>query len=139
MHRRFTVTLAALAALSLLASACGGNTAPGTEQPPDAETPTTDPSPGEPGAPVDPDPSWEDFPTDDAREEARGLLGMNEDDLTDDVRVSRRGDEHFMLTEDYVLGRRTVELDDVDGSGYRVITVTVELPDGPETFVLQGG
>jgi hypothetical protein len=79
----------------------------------------------------------DDFPTDSARQEARGVLGMNEGDLPDDVRVSRRGDEQMMLTEDYVLGRRTVELDDLEGKGYRVVSVRVELPDGPETFELE--
>lgn len=76
----------------------------------------------------------DEFPTEAARDEAKGLLGVNEADLSDQVRVSRRGEEQYMLTEDYVLGRFTVELDDNDGSGFRVVTVTVELPDGPETF-----
>lgn len=87
---------------------------------------------GEPG-----DEGGDEFPTEAAREEARGLLGLHEADLADDVRISRRGEEQFMLTEDYVLGRNTVELEDTDGSGFRVVTVTVELPDGPETFELQ--
>jgi hypothetical protein len=73
------------------------------------------------------------------REDVRVYLGMNESDLPDHVRVARVGDEHFMLTEDYVLGRVTVELDDIDGSGNRVVSVTVELPDGPETFELGAG
>ena len=64
---------------------------------------------------------------------------MSESDLDDsEVRIARRGDEFFILTDDYVLGRSTVELDD-DGNGYRVVSVTVELPDQPETFGLEGG
>ena len=130
--------LALVAALCLLLAACGNDDTTGD--------PVGDPDEGvgaEPGdGVIDPDgdddtpDDWDDFPADEAREEARGLLGMFEADLPDDVRISRRGDEQFMLTEDYVLGRATVELDD-DGSGYRVMAVTVELPDGPETFELQ--
>jgi hypothetical protein len=73
------------------------------------------------------------FDADGARAEARDLLGLAEDELPADVRVGRRGDEHFALTEDYVLGRQTVELDDGAGA-YRVSAVVVELPDGPETI-----
>ncbi|MAT03694.1 MAG: hypothetical protein CL424_01450 [Acidimicrobiaceae bacterium] len=71
--------------------------------------------------------------------EAEGLLGVAESELPDDVRVARRGDESFALTEDYVIGRITVELDDTDGSGYRVVTATVELTEGPQTFELTPG
>ena len=77
----------------------------------------------------------DEFPTDDARNEAHGLLGRYEDTLSDEIRVSRRGSEHFALTEDYRLGRFTVALDD-DANGFRVTSVTVELPDGPETYDL---
>lgn len=38
-----------------------------------------------------------------------------------------------MLTEDYVIGRMTVELDEVDGE-FIVTSVTVELPEMPESF-----
>ena len=123
---RRTAIAAALAAAALLLPACGDAVDNG-------------PDPGaspDNGSVTDPD-AGDEFPTDQAREEARGLLGMNEDDLPDDVRIARRGDETFMLTEDYVLGRRTVELDDTDDSGFRVVSVTVELPDGPETFQLE--
>ncbi|MEZ5298685.1 MAG: hypothetical protein R2697_21110, partial [Ilumatobacteraceae bacterium] len=65
--------------------------------------------------------------------------GTNEADLPDDVRVARRGDEQFALTEDYVIGRITVDLDDTDGSGYRVVAATVELTDGPRTAELTPG
>ncbi len=74
---------------------------------------------------------------DQAVEHARGILGAYEDTLPDDVRVGRRGDEHMALTEDYRLGRLTVELDDTDGDGFRVTAVTVELSDGPETLRLE--
>lgn len=68
------------------------------------------------------------------RRDAQTLLGWEESELGDVVRVGRRGDEHLMLTEDYVIGRITVELDpDADGV-HRVTSATVELPDGPETF-----
>lgn len=70
---------------------------------------------------------------------AEGLLGTSESDLPDDVRVSRRGEEQMALTEDYVIGRITVELDDTDGSGFRVVTAVVELTDGPQTFELTPG
>lgn len=84
------------------------------------------------------DPVWDEFPSEAASEDARNLLGLNEVDVPVDVRISRRGQEHMALTEDYVLGRLTVGLDD-DGSGYRVVDVTIELPDGPATFELVPG
>ncbi|MCB0968635.1 MAG: hypothetical protein KDB37_17520 [Ilumatobacter sp.] len=70
---------------------------------------------------------------------AEAVLGTNEAALPDDVRVARRGDEQFALTEDYVIGRITVDLDDTDGSGYRVVAATVELTDGPRTVELTPG
>jgi len=122
---------AALAAFAMLLGACAP--AEANDLPPD-EPVTNAPDGGDSGEPA---PGIE-FPVDLEREEARGLLGMHEEDLPDGVRISRRGDEEFALTEDYVIGRRTVQLDD-DGSGFRVMSVTIELPDGPETFELQGG
>jgi hypothetical protein len=122
---------AALAAFAILLGACAA--ADATDLPPE------EPVSGIPddGDAVDPAPA-DEYPTDQAREEARGLLGMHEEALPEGVRIGRRGDEDFALTEDYVLGRSTVQLDD-DGSGFRVTSVTVELPDGPETYELQGG
>lgn len=100
------------------------------DTPMDPDQPVSGPGGGD--APADQ--GDEDFPSEAAREEARALLGKPESELDDDVRVSRRGEEGFALTEDYVLGRITVELDD-DGSGTYVVTsATVELPEGPETF-----
>jgi hypothetical protein len=98
---------------------------------------------GDTPIPVEPDGGIGDTPDDRyaielARDQAHGLLGRYESDLPADVRVARRGTEHLALTEDYVLGRFTVELDD-EGDGYRVTSVTIELPDGPETVVLTPG
>lgn len=113
----------ALIALALglpLLAACG-----------ESDAVTVDPI--DPGTSVDGD----QFPDEQARQDAHGLLGMNEDDLPDDVRIGRRGEEVMALTQDYRLGRQTVELDDTDGSGFRVVSVVVELPAGPEMFELQ--
>ena len=49
------------------------------------------------------------------------------------MRVSRRGNESFAMTEDYRIGRFTVELDD-QGSGFVVTKVVLELTEGPQTF-----
>ena len=70
---------------------------------------------------------------------AYGLLGRNESDLPEDVRVGRRGTEVMALTEDFVIGRLTVALDDTDGSGFRVVEVTAELPNGVATYELTAG
>ncbi len=95
---------------------------------------------GDTPIPVEPDGGigdtpGDEFPVDQARDDAHGLLGRSEADLPVDVRVARKGTEQFALTEDYVLGRFTVELDD-DGDGFRVTSVTLELLDGPESFQL---
>lgn len=74
------------------------------------------------------------FDDDAEREAARAMIGMAEADLAPDVRIGRKGGETYALTEDYVLGRKTVELDaDADGT-FRVTKVTVELLSGPETY-----
>jgi hypothetical protein len=71
------------------------------------------------------------------RRDAQHYLGATQDELSEHVRIGRIGDEHMALTEDYQIGRITVELDDIDGDGTPVVTsATVELPDGPETFEL---
>ncbi len=94
---------------------------------------------GDSPIPVEPDGGIGDTPdqfsVEQARDDAHGLLGRYESDLPDDVRVGRRGDEQYALTEDYVIGRLTVELDD-EGDGYRVTSVVVELPESTETFHL---
>lgn len=69
-----------------------------------------------------------------ARARARALLGADETELPDDVRIARRGDEPWMLTEDHVPGRLTVELDDDGAGSFHVTTVVLELPEGRETF-----
>lgn len=66
-------------------------------------------------------------------ESAASYLGTPEAGLDPAWRIGRRGDESFALTEDFVVGRFTVELDD-DGTGAFVVTsVTVELPGGAKT------
>ena len=72
-------------------------------------------------------------------QEAHGLLGRYEADLPEDVRIGRRGAEQMMLTEDFVVGRLAVGLEDTDGSGFRVVDVTAELPNGPATYTLTPG
>ena len=69
-----------------------------------------------------------------AIEEAKALIGMAEDELDPGVRVSRRGDEQYAVTEDYVIGRMTVELDPDDDGTMRVTKVVLELTEGPMTF-----
>ena len=62
--------------------------------------------------------------------EAEALLGTARADLPADVRIGRIGDEHLPLTEDYVVGRMTVELDAAE----TVVAVIVELTEGPHTL-----
>lgn len=72
------------------------------------------------------------------RRDAKYYLGRSRNELPEPIRIGRIGNEHFALTEDYRVGRITVELDDVDGNGTPIVTsATVELPDGPETFELK--
>lgn len=139
--------LAILAAIALSTAACGGATSSGAAGP-------TQP-PGDAGdaaaACAEGTTDCNDTPqlTDDEpvqidetgiaqfAADAQYYLGRDESELTDQIRVGRRGDESFALTEDYRVGRMTVELDDLDTDGTYVVTaVTVELPDGPETFRL---
>jgi hypothetical protein len=67
-------------------------------------------------------------------DDARALLGTPYDELGDDIRIGRIGDEHLALTEDYQVGRMTVEVDPDDAGVHHVTSVTVELPDGPVTI-----
>lgn len=65
--------------------------------------------------------------------DAQEALGTLETGLDPAWRLGRRGDESFALTDDFVVGRFTVELDD-DGTGvYVVSAVIVELPGGART------
>lgn len=59
---------------------------------------------------------------------AESLIGTPEDEIPDDVRIGRRGEEFFPLTADYRVGRITVELDESD-DGYVVTSAVVELTD----------
>jgi hypothetical protein len=135
-------TTTAFVALAMLAAACGGTAAAGSETNSDA-----DPSAGMclEGVPdcVDADLDGDQNITpveggqvDEAAaiRDAEGLLGQTEDEVLElwaDVRVGRRGGEHLMLTEDYVIGRKTIATED-DGTGtFRVVEVTIELTDGP--------
>jgi hypothetical protein len=61
-------------------------------------------------------------------DDARALLGVRQDELPDDVRIARVDDETFPLTEDYRIGRLTVEIED----GI-VVSVVLEAEDGPIT------
>ena len=72
------------------------------------------------------------------RKDAKYYLGRPQSELTELIRVARIDDEQMALTEDYAIGRITVELDTVDKGEEPIVTsATVELPDGPETFELQ--
>lgn len=73
------------------------------------------------------------------RRDASAYLGATRDELPETIRIGRIDDEQMALTEDYQIGRITVELDDLNGDGNPVVTsATVELPDGPETVELDG-
>lgn len=72
------------------------------------------------------------------RRDAKYYLGRPRDEVPELIRIARIDDDDFAVTDDYQVGRITVELDDVDGDGNPVVTsATVELPDGPETFELE--
>jgi hypothetical protein len=122
---------------SAVAFAAGGDTEdPAVPVEPDGGIGDT-PIPVEPDGGIGDTPG-DEFPVEQARDDARLFLGRSEADLPADFRIARKGAEQFALTEDYVLGRFTVELDD-DGDGVRVTSVTVELPGGPERFELTSG
>jgi hypothetical protein len=132
---RPTPRIIGLATVTLLAlSACGDSerlssdepvvTNPATPTTPDPDSPVTspvdDPTTTLPGA----------FDAEAAARRAASLLGAQEGDLPDDVRVARRGDEDFPLTADLVPGRLTVQLDE-DGTGtFVVVEVQIESEDG---------
>jgi hypothetical protein len=69
------------------------------------------------------------------RRDAKFYLGKPKSEVPDLIRIARIDKEQFALTEDYQIGRITVELDDL-GDGPIVTKSTVELPDGPESFTL---
>ena len=70
------------------------------------------------------------------RRDAKFYLGKPKSEVPELIRIARIDDKQFALTEDYQIGRITVELDDRGKGGPVVTTSTVELPDGPETFTL---
>ena len=72
------------------------------------------------------------------RKDAKFYLGVPQDQLNETIRVGRIDDEQMALTEDYRIGRITVELDTVEKGKPPIVTsATVELPAGPETFKLK--
>jgi hypothetical protein len=126
----FRAGMGAMLALVVLGLAACGSVGAVDESP---DTPTTGAGMCAPDIPECVDVVVDDDPAGGTYLDARELLGKAEEELPADVRVSRRGDEHFMLTEDYVVGRHTVELDaDADGV-FRVTAVVTEHADGPET------
>lgn len=80
------------------------------------------------------EPEGDAFDDEAAIAQAQELLGLTDAELGPDVRVGRRGEEQLTLTEDYRLGRMTVELDVNDMDEWIVTAVTVELADAPQTF-----
>lgn len=113
---------------------CGGDTPPTVDQPPPDGTPSAPVETPSRTHPVGRDTGpFGEIDTAAEVAEARALLGTPEDELPGSVRIARRGGEGFAVTDDYVLGRDTVELDEVKGA-HVVTSVTVELPDGPRTF-----
>lgn len=137
------IAFAALAAATLLLTGCGSDAdapvegaAPGMAMCAPGVTDCVDTVVSDGGDRPAEDPDQGDAPMTDADHRARAqqLLGLPESQLPADVRVGRRGEEHMMLTEDYVIGRRTVELDDQGDGTYLVTAVVVELEGGPETF-----
>lgn len=136
-------TIAAVFAVSVLATGCnpavsaddaGEGPAPGTAMCAPGETDCVDVV-ADDGGDASGDAAGETRMSDDSlRTEAQALLGTPEAELPAEVRIGRRGGEQMMLTEDYVVGRMTVELDDAGDGTWVVSVVTVELGDGPETF-----
>jgi hypothetical protein len=69
--------------------------------------------------------------------EAAALLGEPEDQVLEewpDLRLGRRDGEALAVTDDHVVGRKTIATED-DGSGtHRVVEVTVELTDSVQVL-----
>lgn len=129
---RLSLAAATLALSALGLAACGDDTP--------IDRPTATESPDEPT-----DGGEDTLTEQQARDRIAHFLGVNEEraeEIADDndwiLRVARRGEESFMLTQDYVIGRITVELDSEDaGETWRVTKATVEATDGPVTDELQ--
>lgn len=127
---------ALIAALALAAVTIGAVAWAAADDDGDSAAPTVE-NPAEPGDTSEPADPAAGFDHEAHRAAAQALLGTAQGDLSDEIRIGRVGDEYMMLTEDYVLGRMTVGVDDT-GAGPVVTDVTVEMPDGPETFELDG-
>ncbi|MBW3664545.1 MAG: hypothetical protein KY469_15700 [Actinobacteria bacterium] len=140
--KRTTIAAAAAAVVALL-TACGGGDEASTSG---MAAPSNGVAPPAAGAclegtidcvdtVVDPSDMGDAFDDEVARSQAEAMLGVPEADLpADGVRIGRKGQETYALTEDYVLGRMTVELDQDDTGTWVVTKVVVELLAGPETF-----
>ncbi len=78
-------------------------------------------------------------------ERADMLFGQTEEEANNlalefgwSIRTGRVDDEQYMVTEDYVIDRMTLEYDTPEDGGEPVVTVVViELEDGPRTFTAQ--
>lgn len=79
------------------------------------------------------------FDRDEARERARSLLGLREDQIPESrtVRIARRGDDHPALRMDLRPGRCNVELDADGANRFRVTRVEVEVPAGEDALVVE--
>lgn len=130
--RRTTGSILAVAALALALASCDSGSDSVISPPSDPiSDPATDPI-------TDTRPSGQEFST---QERVDMLLGSTQEQAENlaiefgwTVRVGRVDDEQFMLTEDYQLGRMTIELDSDDTGTPVVTSVTVELDGGPQTF-----
>ena len=72
------------------------------------------------------------------RKDARYYLGRPQSELNELIRVARIDDVDMAVTDDYQIGRITVELDTVNEGEEPIVTsATVEMPEGPETFTLK--
>jgi hypothetical protein len=143
MNRSIT---AALFALGLVVTACGpAETADTAAAAPDAADAAAiclegavdcddPPTSGDPDADTDQEDALDEGAI---LREADALLGEPEDQVLEewpDVRVGRRDGEDLALTDDYVVGRKTIATED-DGTGvHRVVEVTVELTDSVQVL-----
>jgi hypothetical protein len=135
------LSICAALASGLLIAGCGGDTPAPASEPVGVETPSEHSriDPTSEDAPVEPGEYGEGFDADAARADAIALLGLTEDEVGErsDVRTGRNGDEHFMLTEDYVLGRKTLTYE-ADAQGvHRVTEVVIEMPGSAQTVIAE--
>lgn len=71
------------------------------------------------------------FELDESQERADALIGLHEDELIENhaTRIAARGEEGFGVSEDHVVGRATLTLDEIDGE-WIVIHAEVETERG---------